>query len=226
MSAIPKYVYCLPFFSALSALILCFIGTSCKFLSISTTDATTPFSLDFGLWYHQSVNITSNGIVADSTCTLYPPDQPVDSAWVAARVFNLIAIILGATVLVFDGCAGCISTDPKKKLRGGSLGYLIAAFSAGMSLILLNTNICSSDHNSTLNELTDLDFSSCAMSTGGKSAIASCVLWVAAAAGSAFLHPSSRFWSARDDGGLDEPLIKEYEDEAFIYDSDTVTDTI
>lgn len=95
-----------------------------------------------------------------------------------------------------------------------------------MSLILLNTNICSSDHNSTLNELTDVDFSSCVMSTGGKSAIASCALWVVAAAGSAFLHPSSRFWSARDDAGLDEPLIKDYEKETFIYDEETVTETI
>ena len=194
-------------------------------MSISTTDATTPFSLDFGLWYHQTVNITSDGIVADSTCALYPPDQPVDSAWVAARVFNLIAIILGATVLVFDGCAGCISTDKNKKIRGGSLGYLIAAFSAGMSLILLNTNICSSNNNSTLNELTDLEFSSCVMSTGGKSAIASCVLWVVAAVGSAILHPSSRFLSARNDAGLDEPLIKDYEKDTFIYDEETVTET-
>ncbi len=96
-----------------------------------------------------------------------------------------------------------------------------------MSLILLNTNICSSNRNSTLNELTDLDFSSCVMSTGGKSVIASCVLWVVAAAGSALLHPSSRFWSARDNDGLDEPLIKikEYEKEAFIYENETVTET-
>mmetsp|Transcript_20827 Transcript_20827/g.34348 ORF Transcript_20827/g.34348 Transcript_20827/m.34348 type:complete len:227 (+) Transcript_20827:110-790(+) len=224
MSDVPKYVYCFPFFFALTALILNFVGTTCKFLSISTTDATTPFSLSFGLWYHQTVNVTSNGIIADSTCTLYPPDQQVDSAWIAARVFNLIAIILGAAVLVVDGCSGCISTNPKKKLQGGALGYLIAAFSSGMSLILLNTNICSSNKNSTLGALTDMDFSSCVVSTGGKSAIASCVLWVAAAAGSALLHPSSRFWKARDDNGLDEPLVKD-EKEAFIYDTETDTET-
>lgn len=196
-------------------------------MSISTTDtATTPFSLSFGLWYHQTVNVTSSGIIAaDSTCTLYPPDQQVDSAWIAARVFNLIAIILGAAVLVFDGCSGCTSTNPKKKLQGGALGYLIAAFSSGMSLILLNTNICSSDRNSILGELTGMDFSSCVVSTGGKSAIASVVFWIAAAAGSALLHPTSRFWKGRDgdDKGLDEPLVKDEKD-AFVYDQET-TDT-
>mmetsp|Transcript_18103 Transcript_18103/g.26895 ORF Transcript_18103/g.26895 Transcript_18103/m.26895 type:complete len:229 (+) Transcript_18103:103-789(+) len=228
MSTVPKYVYCFPFFSALIALILCFAGTSCKFLSISTTDVTTPFSLDFGLWYHQTVNVTSNGIIASSTCSLYPPDQQVDSAWVAARVFNLIAIILGATVIIFDGCSGCITTNPKKRLQGGAVVYLIVAFCSGMSLILLNTNICSSNRNSTVAALNNMDFSSCVLSTGGKSAIASCVFWVVAAVLSALLHPSSRMRRARDDNGLDEPLVQEYEyeKEAFIDENETDTETV
>jgi hypothetical protein len=185
-------------------------------LSISTTDAATPFSINFGLWYHQAVSSTADGgIIASSTCTLYPPDQPVDSAWIAARVFNLIAIILGAAILVFDGCSGCISTNPKKAFRGGALGYLMVAFSSGMSLILLNTNICSSNHNSTLAKL-NVDFSSCVVSTGGKSAIVSIVFWLAAAVGTALLHPSHRLMRKVNDNGLDEPLIKTYEEDALI----------
>jgi len=138
-------------------------------------------------------------------------------------VFNLIAIILGAAVLVFDGCSGCISTDPKKAFHGGVLGYLIAAFSSGMSLILLNTNICSSNHNSTLNHLnqtiSNIDFSSCVVSTGGKSAIASCVFWFVAAGTTAWLHPSRRLRKVsanNDDSGLDEPLVKAYDEDNLI----------
>lgn len=192
-------------------------------MSISTTDTATPFTLNFGLWYHQDVTVTTSGVIASSTCTLYPPDQQVDSVWVAARVFNLLAIIIGAAIIAIDGCSGCISTHPEKRLHGGALGYLIAAFSSGMSLILLNTNICSSNRNSTVDSL-GMDFSSCVMSTGGKSAIASCVLWVVAAAGIAWLHPSSRFWKSRDKNGLDEPLVKEGKD-AFIYETETETET-
>ena len=222
-----KYVYRLPTAAAVVALGLCLLGTqSCNFLSISSTDPTNPFSLDFGLWYHQAVNVTSDGTVASSTCTLYPSDQEVDSTWAAARVFNLLAIIIGATTLSLVGCPGCISKNPEKRLRGGSLGYLIASFCSGMSLILLNTNICSSGRNSTLGLLNDMSFSSCVISMGGDSAIASCVLWVVAAGGMALLFPSSRFWPARNKNGLDEPLVKEYERDAFTYTTETENETV
>jgi hypothetical protein len=179
------------------------------------------------------VNVTSSGdeIVAGSTCTLYAPDQQVDSTWVAARTFNLIAMILGAAILVFDGCSGCISTNPTKAFRGGAIGYLIASFSSGMSLILLNTNICSGiSKNVTLNGLhNNLTFGSCVISTGGKSAITSCVFWFMAAVGTHLLHSNTNMMTKKnnklksssnnnngENDGLNEPLVKDYEEDAMI----------
>ena len=176
------------------------------------------------------MNVTSSGdeIVAGSTCTLYAPDQQVDSTWVAARTFNLIAMILGAAILVFDGCSGCISTNPTKAFRGGAIGYLIASFSSGMSLILLNTNICSGiSKNVTLNGLHNLTFGSCVISTGGKSAITSCVFWFMAAVGTHLLHSNTNMMTKNnklksssningENDGLNEPLVKDYEEDAMI----------
>ena len=133
-------------------------------------------------------------------------------------------MILGAAILVFDGCSGCISTNPSKAFRGGAIGYLIASFCSGMSLILLNTNICSGHNNSALDDLNkafpSVSFSSCVVSTGGKSAIASCVFWFAAAAGTAMLHPSKKEKMKKSlsgsENGLDEPLVKDYDEDALI----------
>ncbi len=169
--------------------------------------------------------------MAGSTCTLYAPDQQIDSTWVAARTFNLIAMILGAAILVFDGCSGCISTNPTKSFRGGALGYLIASFSSGMSLILLNTNICSGiSKNVTLNGLqNNLTFGTCVISTGGKSAITSCVFWFMAAVGTHLLHSNTNMMMMKknnklksssnnggENDGLNEPLVKDYEEDAMI----------
>lgn len=57
------------------------------------------------------------------------------------------------------------------------------------------------------------------MSTGGKSAIASCVFWFVAAGTTAWLHPSRRLRKVsanNDDSGLDEPLVKAYDEDNLI----------
>ena len=214
---LPKYLYCTPFFLAATAFVLAFVGTSCHYINF--TDAGTGTDLHFGYWYYQSWSVsnstTSNSTNTDSieeiqgeSCKLYPSNVNVDSSWQAARVFNLIVIILGGSVLLLDMFQGCMSTKRNVSFRLGSIGYFICSICAAFSLLLLDSNVCK--NNTLIEELNgsaQVSFQeTCSISRGGKSAIAATVLFFAAAVGNALLHPVKK--EKRDDG-LDEPLVSE-----------------
>lgn len=148
---LPKYLYCIPFFLAATAFVLAFVGTSCHYINF--TDAGTGTDLHFGYWYYQSWSVsnstTSNSTNTDSveeiqgeSCKLYPSNVNVDSSWQAARVFNLIVIILGGSVLLLDMFQGCMSTKRNVSFRLGSIGYFICSICAAFSLLLLDSNVC------------------------------------------------------------------------------------
>lgn len=217
---LPKYVYFLPFFFSVSAFILaCFVGASCHYLQFTSIDAVSntvsgeskPISLQFGYWYYQSW-VVANSTVTEGSCDIYPQSINIDKNWKAARVFNLIAIIIGASVLLLDMFQGCMSTKRNRSFRTGAVGYLICCISSGLSLIILHSNMCK--NNSLIEQLNQLEpivqfEEKCSISQGGKGTIAATVLWFFAAVGTALLHPVHKKQEQNEHDGLDEPLFND-----------------
>lgn len=212
MEELPKYVYCLPFFCSVIAFTLLFVGTGCHFVQFTTDDESA--NIQFGLWYYESWTLDeSTSTVAVGSCDLYPADGTVniDNNWQAARVFSLIAIILGGSVLLLDMFQGCMSTKKRTSFRTGAVGYFVCFLSAALSFVFLASNVCKDngviEH---LNQaLTGAQFDEkCSISKGGKSTIAATVLFFAASVGTALLHPAPKKERKSDDG-LDEPLFND-----------------
>lgn len=220
---LPKYLYCLPFFFSISAFTLLFVGTTCDYLQFTSTNAVSdpnsgesePVSIHFGIWYYQTwkVNMNTTEIQGES-CNLYPSTINVDKNWRAAGAFSLIAIIVGGSIILLDVFQGCLSTKQDKSFRTGVVMYVICCISSAFTLLLLGSNVCK--HNTLIQQLNESLYpavqfqDTCSISQGGKSAIASTVLWLAAAVGTALLHPVfTKPEPKNDDEGLDEPLFND-----------------
>lgn len=218
---VPKYVYCFPAFFSLAAFVLACVGIACDFLSFKstehsvidpTTGKTEPVSLKFGLWYYQSYEV-EDSTVTEGSCNVYPSSMEIDNVWHAARSFNLIAVILGGSILMLDIFQGCLSTKPNRSFRTGAVMYSICSLCAGLSLILLNSNACK--NNILIQELNqkvpELHMQeTCSISKGAKCTIAATVLWFVTAVSACYLHPIQKKEQQRDESdGLDEPLFNE-----------------
>lgn len=135
----------------------------------------------------------------------------IDKNWKAARTFNLIAIILGGSIILLDIFQGCLSTQRDRSCRTGLFGYSVCCLCSGLSLILLDSNLCK--HNILIEQLNQLGVfqfqETCSISKGGKASIAATVLWFVAAIGVAMLHPFPKKKQEQNghDEGLDEPLF-------------------
>lgn len=228
-------MYCIPAFLSLAAFVLACVGANtCHFLQFAASSSSSAVvassdpvsgeiepvvSLQFGYWYYQSYEVaTSNdnnsttGIV-EGSCDIYPPSMNVDNNWKAARGFNLVAIILGGSLLMLDIFQGCLSTKQKRSFRTGAVGYFVCFLCAGLSLLILDSNVCKD--NILIEELNGkvpmLQFQeTCSISTGAKTTIAATVMWFVASVGTALLHPAQRKNEERrdeNDDGLDEPLF-------------------
>ncbi|KAL7540069.1 hypothetical protein ACHAXR_009851, partial [Thalassiosira sp. AJA248-18] len=220
-----KYLYCIAPIFSIAAFTLAFVGTSCHYLQFTSSIETVnnldsgenePVSLHFGYWYYQSWQVAPNSTaVIEESCHLYPSSITIDNNWKAARGFNLIAIIIGGSLILLDIFQGCLSTKRNRSLRMVAIGYLICCISSGFSLLLLDSNVCK--NNTLIEELNQLlpnaaQFQeTCSISKGGKSTIASTVMWFVAAVGTALLHPVHKKLeeerNAVHDDGLDEPLF-------------------
>ena len=119
---------------------------------------------------------------------------------------------------MMDCFQGCMSTKRHVSFRTGAIGYLICCLSAGLSLIILDSNLCK--NNGLIGGLSTqlgIEFQeTCSMSQGGKSKIASTVLFFVAAVGTGLLHPAQKKKEHQSDhngsggdDGLDEPLFNE-----------------
>ena len=216
------------FFYALSALTLAFVGTACHFVEFASTEAMTnietgeseSIALHFGYWYYQSWgNSTNSTSIGQDNCSLYPQTISLDDTMKTGRAFNLIAIIIGGSLVMIDVFNGCLSTKRNKSFKTGAIGYLVCCISSGLSLLILSSNVCK--NNALIKELNELlpvaQFAeTCSISKGAKSTIAATVLWFVAAVGAIVLHPlhtKSKNETTRvvDDGGLDEPLFADDE---------------
>lgn len=226
MATIPKYVYCIPAFLSLAAFVLACVGTkTCHFLqfassAVGSSDPVSgeiePVSLQFGYWYYQSYEVATTNdnnstTIVEGSCDIYPPSMNIDNNWKAARGFNLVAIILGGSLLMLDIFQGCLSTKQKRSFRTGAVGYFVCFLCGGLSLLILDSNVCKD--NILIEELNSkvpmLQFQeTCSISTGGKTTIAATVMWFVASVGTALLHPAQRKDERRgEDDGLDEPLF-------------------
>ena len=113
---------------------------------------------------------------------------------------------------MLDCFQGCMSTKRHVSFRTGAIGYLLCCLFAGLSLIVLDSNLCKS--NTIIDALantvggTESLQETCSMSQGAKSTIASTVLFFVAAVGTGLLHPAQKK-KDEDDDGLDEPLVNE-----------------
>lgn len=212
------------FFYALSALTLAFVGTACHFIQFTSTDTTNNIetgeseyvSLHFGLWYYQSwSNSTNSTTIQGENCSLYPTTIDLDDTLKTARAFNMIAIIIGGSLVLLDIFNGCLSTKRNRSFKTGAIGYLLCCISSGLSLLILSSNVCKNNILiKGLNELLPVaQFAeTCSIAKGAKSTIAATVLWFVAAVGAMVLHPlhtKSQNEANRvvDDDGLDEPLF-------------------
>ena len=119
---------------------------------------------------------------------------------------------------MLDCFQGCMSTKRNVSFRTGSIGYLVCTLCAGLSFIILDSNLCKNNmlieklSNTTLGRMAFSD--TCSLSQGGKSTIASTVLFFIAAVGNCLLHPAQvkkeEHESMKQGGdGLDEPLFTE-----------------
>mmetsp|Transcript_38579 Transcript_38579/g.92323 ORF Transcript_38579/g.92323 Transcript_38579/m.92323 type:complete len:223 (+) Transcript_38579:262-930(+) len=212
MAPLPKYIFCLCFTMSLCAFGLLFVGPPCQFLKFTSTPGDV--SLNFGLYNFQGFqagdsNSTSAAAYTDH-CQLYPDTVHVDGTWKAARVFNGIAIILGGSILMIDIFSGCLSMKRGKSFMLGVVIYAICCLCTGLSFMVLNSALCK--NNSVVEEINEaggIQFGdSCKISMGGKSTIASCVLYFTCAIATLLIHPrkSEEKSSA---AGLDEPFFNQ-----------------
>jgi hypothetical protein len=135
----------------------------------------------------------------------YPSSMNVDNNLRAARTFNAITFILSASFIMIEFLSGCLSTNATKSCtQSGGLGYLVCCLCSGLSLLILDSNVCKS--NVLMEQIPGFEEATCSMSKGGKSVVAATVLYFVAAVGVMVLHPI-RKKEAESDEGLDEPLL-------------------
>lgn len=150
--------------------------------------------------------------IQGESCKLYPSTVNVDKNWRAAGIFSLIAMLMGGSIILLDIFQGCLSTKKDKTFRTGVVMYLMCCICSAFTLLLLGSNVCK--HNTLIEQLNEslhptVQFQgTCSISQGGKSAIASTVLWLVAAIVTSLLHPVfKKPEPENDDEGLDEPLF-------------------
>ncbi|KAL3790143.1 hypothetical protein HJC23_009580 [Cyclotella cryptica] len=220
---LPKHILYIPAFLAVIALLLSLYGFRCNFVQfVSTVNGPDgPISIHFGYWSHQSwvINNSTKGLAIEKTCELYPVDATApDTAFKVGRTFNLLALFLGALFIFLDILSRCVYHAPKNSCRRvGGVGYLLCCLCSGLSLLILQSDICTD--NILLKQTTGFQGTTCSLSTGGKSIIAATVIWFAAACGIVTMHQwhDAKLGSADDYRGLDELLVNEQPEDEIIH---------
>ena len=215
MAPLPKYVYCVSFTMSLCAFALLFVGPPCQFLKFTSITPGSDVSLKFGLYNFEGFNAgdsnsTSTAAYTDH-CHLYPDTVNVDGTWKAARVFNGIAIILGGSILMIDIFSGCLSMKRRESFMLGAVFYAICFLCTALSFMVLDSALCK---NNTvvekINEAGGIQFGdTCTISQGGKSTIASCVLYLTCAIATLLIHPRKKSGEKSSSAGLEEPFFNQ-----------------
>ena len=168
-----------------------------------TDDATTNLiQLSLGLFRHQQFGVDNGMFHVDNTCTSYTATAiTVDTNWMAARTFGILALIIGGIhlllLLLVSACihsSGRSSSYEKMKRIMKIMSpwvYLLCCFFQGLTLLILNSQLCNnnSNNNKTIRQIVErllvratIQWSKdgCTMESGSKMATSSVVFWLVA----------------------------------------------
>jgi cytochrome bd-type quinol oxidase subunit 2 len=156
--------YCLPIIFGATAFGLGVAGTiSCDFMT--TADSNT----SLGIWCEQSTSSSSNEKIA--------------------RAFSVLALVSGGLFLLMDIGMMAMSPNRNRLYRSGGMNYMICSLFAGLTLLMLNSSLCSDD-------------GGCRISKGAKIIISSTVMWFASGVSVMMLYPP---WIKREITRDEEP---------------------
>lgn len=152
-------------------------------------------------------------------CWRYPEYAEFGEAMQWSRATSTIALIIALGFAFVDFLSVC--TVSGKRIASPlvqGFGYMAASIFMGLSLLLLNSDACSSNDLSeqfqALFPNIDFETANCSISTGAKCAISGTVFYFLAGASSCFAYKveksdAKKGGGARAQDGLDEPLVQE-----------------
>lgn len=169
-------------------------------LADTTTSSSNLAQLSLGLFRYQKFGVDNGMFHVDNTCTSYATTAiAVDTNWMAARTFGILALIIGGIHLLLLLLVGvCIrsrssSYEKMKKIMKiiSPWVYLLCCLFQGLTLLILNSQLCNNNNNNTYtirqaveNLLTRATIqwsdNGCSMESGSKMATSSVVFWLLA----------------------------------------------
>lgn len=193
---------------------------NCNYVRFSTIQD-TGLSLGFGLWSHSwyAISLPLNNSYVFQACIGYG-STVIDGPMKAARVFAIMALVLGGAFFFSSLIGGCTNrTNKRTYTRSEGVAYLFVCLFQGLSLLLLNSlAVCT--NNQLISQLqsdidsrehVQIDFSDkCSVSTGARCCIAAIVFWFLAALTSCQAASVARKEDNEEGGGkenLREPLV-------------------
>ena len=212
----------LSFLSSIFAAVAFFLSWSsafsCNYVQF-TTIQDSALSLGFGMWSHNwyAISKSLGGSVIFQFCIGYG-SIAIDSAMKSARVFSILALVLGGTFFFYNLISGCVYPSNKRtnNTRCEGIAYLLTCLFQGLSLLLLNSpTVCT--NNPLITQLQseveeakniEIDFNeTCTISTGARCCIAAIVFWFLAAVTSCQATSVGRKEEERSEKNLTDPLI-------------------
>jgi hypothetical protein len=144
------------------------------------------FDLHFGLWSYQTWSSVSNSAIIEG-CRFYPDYVEIDSQWKAARSFSIMALVLGAGIVmakVISMCKKDVGEIRVSPFTGATI--LLCSLFSSLSLLFLGSDVCKDNQLSEefFKSFPDIDMSllGCSISTGANCIIASTTLYFVAGA--------------------------------------------
>lgn len=209
---------------ALTAFILnWFAACGCTFVTLALAygNPSDPSSLDlhFGIWFYQAWTVVSSlgGSVVFKGCWGYPDYVELDGYMKSARAFSTMALIVGAGFMFADAIASCTAanTGGRRAASASSqgVGYMVACLFCGLSLLLLQSEVCTdndlSEQFKAIFPNMSFDTAACGIATGAKCAISATVFYFLASVSSLYAYKLEQAVTPIRSEGLDEPLVQE-----------------
>eukprot|EP00584_Thalassiosira_punctigera_P003777 CAMPEP_0172537464 /NCGR_PEP_ID=MMETSP1067-20121228/9057_1 /TAXON_ID=265564 ORGANISM="Thalassiosira punctigera, Strain Tpunct2005C2" /NCGR_SAMPLE_ID=MMETSP1067 /ASSEMBLY_ACC=CAM_ASM_000444 /LENGTH=222 /DNA_ID=CAMNT_0013322769 /DNA_START=79 /DNA_END=747 /DNA_ORIENTATION=- len=198
---------------AITAFILMWIGSlNCTFIEFVDTSGTDkPMSIKFGLWFFQSWTavFSVSGTYLFESCHYYPESIDLDDSWKTARLFSVIAFVLGIIILI-GLCVSACTRDISRVTYGWEAPlYLLTGLCQGFTLFFLNSKACKGNLWVQLKgDITGVTFpDTCSISKGAKLTISAMVFFFAAGVTAFVAHKAEKKEIEDDErAGLREPL--------------------
>jgi hypothetical protein len=195
------------------------VGT-CDFVHLALTygssAAPDAISLHFGIWSYQAWTVVTSlgGSVVFQGCWRYPEYIEFGESMQWSRAASSIALIITLGFAFVDFLSVCTVTG--RRITSPfvqCIGYMTASIFMGLSLLILNSDVCNS------NDLSDqfqalfpnvaFDQASCTIARGAKCAISATVFYFLAGASSCVASRVEKSDAKKGGTGLEEPLFQE-----------------